>query len=376
MKKLTLPADMEAGLVVAYSQGLVTPTVFRAYKLSPLGDTLYGMIHHLRAQGAETVSSEVIQRFGRDAGLNTAELADYLAAGKSGSVACPSAAKAWAKVETVHRIQQVAAKQLGSWKVDLAEFTELLAVDFREHDAVELFASEAQWDAVDPVFNGLPLRDFPSLTEASGGFHGVWAVGGRPAVGKSALGLQLALSLPATTQIYYCSYELSVDEVRRRLKRDYTYADAKRVEIIHTKYQSKIDFCQFVETKPQGSVFLIDSLQKLPTLAEFRRIGLDEWLLIFEAMKLRGYHFILLSESNSNGGFKETSEIEYTADLGLVMDDPDRTGLPQIYIVKNRHRGTYGLLCSLKRTGPYRFTEATAISNYAKAAATDGEIYL
>jgi replicative DNA helicase len=93
----------------------------------------------------------------------------------------------------------------------------------------------------------------------------------------------------------------------------------------------KIDFLQH-ETRTDYTLVVVDSLHKLPfkNLSE-RRSGIDEWLRYMEAIRdEQNVTFLVVSElSRGEGGrysekpdlgsFKESGEIEYSADNAMIL---------------------------------------------------------
>ena len=92
-----------------------------------------------------------------------------------------------------------------------------------------------------------------------------------------------------------------------------------------------IDFLQH-ETRQDNTLVVIDSLHKLPfkDLSE-RRTGIDEWLRHMEAIRDdQNVSFLVVSElSRGEGGrydekldlgsFKESGDIEYSADNAMIL---------------------------------------------------------
>jgi hypothetical protein len=92
-----------------------------------------------------------------------------------------------------------------------------------------------------------------------------------------------------------------------------------------------IDFLQH-ETRKDYALVVVDSLHKLPfrNLSE-RRTGIDEWLRHMEAVRdEQNVSFLVISElSRSEGGhysgrpdlgsFKESGDIEYSADNAMIL---------------------------------------------------------
>lgn len=195
----------------------------------------------------------------------------------------------------------------------------------------------------------------PRIDAASGGLFGLWAIGGEPGAGKSTFALQLAARYAQHVgRVVYYDMENGAPRLLNRLGhalgRPGLDAIAPRLFFRDSVKTLSIDLL-----KLSGPLLIIvDSIQKLPTLDQYRRVGLDRWIVKFESLKKLGHTVVLLSEKNrgsygeaSMGGFKETSEVEYSADFGAHLVESD-AGL-EFHVVKNRHRPTKGHVATLKR---------------------------
>ena len=93
----------------------------------------------------------------------------------------------------------------------------------------------------------------------------------------------------------------------------------------------QIDFIKH-ETRQDKTLVVVDSLHKLPfkNLSE-RRTGIDEWLRHMEAIRdEQGVAFLVISELSRSlegrydekpdlGSFKESGDIEYSADNAMIL---------------------------------------------------------
>jgi KaiC/GvpD/RAD55 family RecA-like ATPase len=207
---------------------------------------------------------------------------------------------------------------------------------------------------------------FPKLNTALDGLRGLNVLGAQPKAGKSTFFMQLATALADEQRVpvvYYdfengrqkiytrtlCrmarlserqlkAVDLPPDETKRRdeamarlramLKRFKVVTDRK---INPDVMRKQIDFLRS-ETGAGDMLLVIDSLHKMPfgKLSE-RRSGIDEWLRNMEAIRDEyRVTFLIISElgRSTEGGysekpdlasFKETGDIEYTADNALMM---------------------------------------------------------
>lgn len=124
---------------------------------------------------------------------------------------------------------------------------------------------------------------------------------------------------------------------------------------------------------PPPALVVVDSIQKAPTSIEFRRLGLDQWIHRFEAIKRRGYTVLGVSEVQRGlygefrkrgvpqgrlSGFKESGEIEYAADIGIQLFQSEQGEHDvEVHVVKNRHRPNRGHLVTLERVNGWWFKE-------------------
>lgn len=215
---------------------------------------------------------------------------------------------------------------------------------------------------------GLPLKHLPGLRKVSGGLFGLWAIAGAPGIGKSTLGLQLALEAAQHRDVFYYDFENGQDILLNRIG-GALGGSLKKVRALTERLYLREDIRTLdadLRTLKKPGVIVIDSFQKLPADVQHRRTSLDKWLRRFEMLKKNeGHAVVLLSEKDrgtydapSLHGFKETGEIEYSADFGAQMVvDRDNMALIEFHVVKNRHRPHVGHVLTLRRANAWWFKE-------------------
>ncbi|MBN2034075.1 MAG: AAA family ATPase [Deltaproteobacteria bacterium] len=206
---------------------------------------------------------------------------------------------------------------------------------------------------------------FEKMDEALSGIQGINILGGQPKAGKSCFFLQISTEVvrKGIPVIYYdfengrhkiytrilCRLSRLAEENLRRL--DLPKEDLDRLqrttdlfrEMLHyfrvvtdrklspDTMRRQIDFIKH-ETGQDKVLVVVDSLHKLPfkNLSE-RRTGIDEWLRHMEAVRdEQDVGFLVISELSRStegrydekpdlGSFKESGDIEYSADNALIL---------------------------------------------------------
>ena len=222
---------------------------------------------------------------------------------------------------------------------------------------------------------------FPLLNKALDGLRGLNVLGAQPKAGKSTFFMQVASSLADEEQVpvIYYDFENGRQKVytrilarmsrlseRRMLAADQSaeererYAQAldrfhrllSRFKVVTDRKISpdlmmrQIDFLRH-QTGADDLLLVVDSLHKLPfgKVSE-RRTGIDAWLRHMEAIRdEQRVTYLVISElgRSRQGGydqapdlasFKETGDIEYTADNALIMtlgsDQGEQEGPTQV----------------------------------------------
>lgn len=212
-------------------------------------------------------------------------------------------------------------------------------------------------DKLPPIPSGVPVS-LPMLQAASGGIFGVWVIGGKSGVGKSTLGWQLTIEVARTMPALVYDMENGETTLLYRIGKALG-GDIQKVKEATKQIYIRRNIRTLTEdlaAVPAPALIVVDSLQKLPTKIDQRRGGIDHWLNRLESLKDQGYSVLIISELNGLGGFKETGEIEYTADFGMQLWPRDE-GV-EVQVLKNRHRPELGHICDLSRVNGWWFQEA------------------
>lgn len=107
-------------------------------------------------------------------------------------------------------------------------------------------------------------------------------------------------------------------------------------------------------------VVIIDSLQKLPIVNYTdRRTSIDRWLRTIEGIVAGGVTVITVSELSRDGKYKESGDIEYTADNCIELTCPEKSD-PDSMVLSLAYSRDYeaGKICDLCRERPkWKFVE-------------------
>ncbi len=206
---------------------------------------------------------------------------------------------------------------------------------------------------------------FPKMDDTLSGIRGINIMGGQPKAGKSCFFIQVSTEMARQKiPVIYYDFEngrqkiytrtlcrlskLSEKEIRQA---DLKGEPLKRLERAHQDLQDMLPYFRVVtdrklspdvmrgqieflqnQTQTDHALVVVDSLHKLPfkNLSE-RRTGIDEWLRHMEAIRdENNVSFLVISElSRSQGGsynmkpdlgsFKESGDIEYSADNAMIL---------------------------------------------------------
>lgn len=256
--------------------------------------------------------------------------------------------------------------QLQKGLLDVGAITALCSERKGEAAGGPTSVSEALKNGLPDPPVGIPIDSLPTLTKATGGIIGMWAIAGQSGIGKSALAWQIlidaARSMPAIVYDFENGFPVLMDRLRYIFKGDVEKIREAMKNVYLRESIRTLD--QDLNQIPAPAVVVVDSVQKLPTSVTHKTSSLDSWVHRLEALKKRGYSVVLVSEiprSQYDAGpsmsvFKQTGEIEYAADAGMQLI-PTRD-LLEVHIVKNRHRPSQGHITTLRRRNDWWFKEA------------------
>lgn len=206
---------------------------------------------------------------------------------------------------------------------------------------------------------------FERMDQALNGIKGINILGGQPKAGKSCFFMQISTEMARKRiPVIYYDFEngrqkiysrtlcrlsrLAEEDIRRRglpkeeAERLQGATDLFREMLRYFRVvtdrklspdtmRRQIDFIQH-ETRQDKTLVVVDSLHKLPfkNLSE-RRTGIDEWLRHMEAIRdEQDVGFLVISELSRSlrgrydekpdlGSFKESGDIEYSADNAMIL---------------------------------------------------------
>jgi hypothetical protein len=358
MKLHQISEELEHSLIAGLFRGTVPLDMVPKDALSKEGKEVYGGVDYLSRLGhkppfsRQTVLVSASDVKGADKGALAPYIATVLKVGGGREV--PDLMQALAEQQALVEITNEAAKQIEAGVYDPTAFRALFDVKKgRELESVGALLKDGK---LPPIPTGVKIS-LPMLQEASGGVFGLWVIGGKSGAGKSALAVYLSLIVAAEMPVLYYDMENGEQVMLYRIGKIYG-DDMEKVKKATERFyirRNPRDLDADVATVPAPAMIVIDSLQKLPTKMDQRRMWLDHWLGRLEKLKQQGYTVLVVSELNGLGGFKETGEIEYTADFGFqLIKDGD---IAMVNVVKNRHRPSIGEICYLERVNDWAFQE-------------------
>lgn len=360
-KIVPLSENLELAVLHAIVKRVAPANVVRGEELSKLGRVVHKAVVALETPSPEGIVLHAIEV----QGVPRSAIVPYVdAVMRVGSYTdANDILRAVRDKQTLVDVINAANEQLGKGALDVTLLRGLLDPEATSlpSDLVSIGDRVEQEGIPDPP-KGFALRSLPTLAEAIGGVFGMLAIGGEPGLGKSTLGWQIILDItknyeiPALVYDIENGYSVIMDRVASIFNHDPGKMGAATRRIYHRDSVRSLD--RDLAGIPPPAVVAVDSIQKVSGAIEFKRASLDRWVHRLELLKKRGYTVMLISEVgrahyNSDayiGSFKETGEIEYSADVGLQIL-PAGDDIAELHIVKNRHRPKKGMCCLLQRRG-------------------------
>lgn len=355
-----LSLDLELALLNAIARGLVVPGVVSEEELSKEGRATFSAIKLLLDEikpplPYRSIWLTCIELFGLDKSTAEAFIKQLESAGVGLEVKT-ILQKVHDKQLLVDLINE-AGGQLGRGSLDVGGLS-LLLNETKSIDSIVSVGEQLGQSLPDPP-NGLTLHSLPSLSSKTGGIIGLWAIAGETGCGKSTLAWQIALDVAkqGVKVLYYDlenGFAVLMDRTATLFNRDLNLIRVSTNNIYYRDSIRTLDSDLSSVLSP--ALVVVDSVQKLPASMEYRRASLDRWVHRLESLKKRGYFVLLVSEIGRAsydadphvGAFKETGEIEYSADCGIqVVPYGEHSEAVALHVVKNRHRkfkGYFGLL--------------------------------
>mgnify|MGYP003402939276 CR=1 FL=1 len=373
VRLVPLSEDLEKLALCAVMRGVVPDSELHEDELSKLGKLILKAVRHLRSyeDAPEELPVASIQATASEIlGADHHEVRDYtascfaLAAGREAG----DLLRAVRQKSILVQVLNEAGNQLATGTLDLGKISESLS---QEDDVRKLSsASELLANGLPEEPTGLQLKTLPLISQSSGGLMGMWAIASEAGVGKSTLAVQLAVEYGRVGPVLYYDMENGPEVMLYRVGKRYGGDVAKARQATKNIYFRESIRSLSDDLRSMGKrkcLVVVDSLQKLPTSVDNRRSSLDVWVHRFERLKKQGHTVILISEKNreqygeaTQRGFKETGEIEYSADFGFhLLPEKGMDTMSKVIIVKNRHRPHSGSVCYLERVNGFRFVERT-----------------
>ena len=366
MKYFPLSKELEQEILSAILSGAASSDAVTAEELSAQGKAVLRAIALLREQTpAGPLAPRAVLLAATDVlGASRAEIASYLhGLAPTGVVGVADLLQKVRDKQALVELINAAGKQLQDGSLDLGVLGTLLQRD--RPGPLEPVSARISGGLPDPP-KGYQIASLPRVTQETGGLYGLWVIGGMPKIGKSTLAWQIALDVGRTLPVLFYDYENGFAVLMDRTASIYRGdLDSIREATRNVYYADSIrSLDRDLAAVASPALVVVDSIQKLPSSIEHKRQGLDRWMQRFEALKKRDYTVLLVSEIGRAyygsdayiGGYKETGEIEYTADTGIQLIG-DREGLAELHIVANRHRRFRGFLTNLTRKRDWLWKE-------------------
>ena len=373
-KLVRLSEDLEHAVVQAIIRGVVAPDAVEPEELSKTARAVVGGIRSLTAPYApEAVVLAATEIYG----VAKETVASYLKqvsthyAGADAGEILSAVRDRQLLVEVINE----ATSQLQG-HIDVGLLGGLLA-QAPGGTSLSSVAERIKQGFPDPP-QGVVLDSLPTLSNHVGGVYGVVALAGEPKVGKSTLAWQVGLDVARKMPVIHYDFENGFAVLMNRTRKMYN-GDLERARSATSNLYVR-DSIRSLDADlarvPAPAVVVVDPIQKLPSSIQYKRAGLDRWIHRLEELKKRGYHILMVSEIGRAhygdeahiGAYKETGEIEYSADTGLQLIPTGANDQVEVHVVANRHHPHKGLSCVLQRKRAWIWKEYQTM-----ATAEEGE---
>jgi len=170
----------------------------------------------------------------------------------------------------------------------------------------------------------------PELDRALGGGlveASVVLIGGDPGIGKSTLLLQMAAAASATRRVVYISGEESQDQIQLRAQRLGVHQSS--VDLVTTN--DCLAIADFIETLPQGSVVIVDSVQVLNAGADSAPGSVTQVKQsaahLIPAAKATGVTLVLVSHVTKEGSLAGPNVLMHAVDATIYVEADSSAGI-------------------------------------------------
>jgi hypothetical protein len=357
-KLVKVATKLEHELLAAVVRGAASPSIVDPKELSKIGRIVHNAIVQLSQNGLSapfklaTIFTHCISNLGAP----EEDTREFLRAVQT--VYTSQDHKVLLKVakekETLVGLLNEASKQLGSGLVELRKFSEIVE---KNQEAGDIPSSLAETPYEGDPEPGFICESLPTIMQATRGVQGVWIIGGREGVGKSTLGLQIAIEAQHVMPVLYYDVDgTGVQWVRYRVTQavgQENFEEATR-SMFYRPFIQSLDSDLLSFKAP--AMIVVDSIQTLPYEAKHRRSSVDSCLKAFKALTNKGYIVLIISELSREGEYKESSGINYAGALNAELRASENDNeLLEFVIKKNRHGPLKGHITTLTRNQQHPF---------------------
>ena len=354
-KLVKLSEDLEHAVVQAIIRGAVAPDAIELEELSKVGRAIVGSLRALPSPyGQESIALAATEIYGipKETVTGYLKIVSTRYAGAGAGEILSAVRDRQLLVEVINE----ATSQLQG-QIDVGLLGGLLA-QTPSGASLSSVSERIKQGFPDPP-QGIVLDSLPTLSTHVGGVYGVVALAGEPKVGKSTLAWQIGLDVARKMPVIYYDFENGFAVLMNRTRKMYKgELDRARAATSNLYVRDSIRSLDADLAHVQSpALVVVDPIQKLPSSIQYKRAGLDRWIHRLEGLKRRGFHVLMVSEIGRAhygdeahiAAYKETGEIEYSADTGLQLIQGGANDQVEVHVVANRHHPHKGLSCVLQR---------------------------